>query len=542
MIDFTNAKVLSYNRTNDFWGEGFRFASKKELSIEGSIYDLTNGEGVSGIWSGINKIEQSDSDYEDIIIAGVNFGKGRVDSISFQEGNDVRIKGYTAQIVIFDSGNLFNLNGDYYSGLDFTNSNFPSQLLESFSENFDFNFSEDGKYTYSQDIDVKFISGAGIGQDNNPIEMAKLFASGLIYSSPLVGLTGQFPSGLYNNRGKRTYTESYNLISNECSFAENFELDTYSTGIYSIRYSNEIVTDENGVTTFNENGKIEGIEIDYNTSAEYGYGTEISRSFDRGTGLCAIYLPSGAYPLIRTHLSLKKSINKVDGTIDYSISYSNNPSINLGYVWEYTHELSKIEDCYYQIKEQGKIKGIYPCSFDWPVSKEEEAWSGPISSGASSRISGFYNQTTNNLNPLKKTSSSLRKHPFQSEIDYSFTYTDNLKYTESGFKSVEVNVTDHLPLSLVNKFNVINFKELVQPTKISQESRREVNISMVGERGTPLSGYLNKSKFLLNNLVPSGDDTFVESCNYTLTPQENQFTLNLGWVWFGDRNFEDVLL
>src|SRR4051812_23654173 len=113
-IDFSNAKLLSYNRRNDFFGEAFRYASKADLSIEGSIYALDNEEGVTPVWTGMSGFIASANDYDAIMLNGTNFGSGRVNSLIFKEGNDVRIKDYTANLTVYDTGNLFNLTGTYY--------------------------------------------------------------------------------------------------------------------------------------------------------------------------------------------------------------------------------------------------------------------------------------------------------------------------------------------------------------------------------------------------------------------------------------------
>lgn len=543
MIDFSNARLLTYNHQNDFLGENFRYASKRNITIEGSIYNLANGEGVSGVWSGINLIEENSEDYQEIIIGGVNLGRGRVDSLNFTQGNDVRKKDYSASITIFDTGNLFNLSGEFYSGLDFNNPSHPAHLLENFSEAFDFNLSTDGNYTYKQTINTRFASGAAIGSGFSPIDMSKRFASGLLFSSPILGLTDIFtPSGLYNVEGKRTYTESYNLITNECSFSENLETNK-SSGNYSFKYTNEIVTDEAGIITVTENGEIKGLVEDYNNSAESGYAIEVNNSFGRLQDVFNAYAPANSYLLVNSHTNLKKTVNKFKGTIDYSVSYTNNPNLNLGYIWEYTHQIDKSADnCFYTVKEDGKIKGIFPCSFENGQTPEIDAWEGTVKPSIIDRVTFFYNSATNTSNPLKIISTARGHSPFNHELEYSVTYTDDLRYSDSGFKKIDVSVKDSLPVHLINKFNIPSVKELVQPAGISKESIREVTIDIIGERGTPLINYLDKSKDLLNELIPSGEDTFVNTCRYSLTPNENTFNLGLAWTYFGERGFNKVLL
>jgi hypothetical protein len=94
MIDFSNCSVFSYSHTSEFLGDIIHYRTTKNLSIKGSVYALTNTEGVAPIWSGISGLVSSAIDYDSILLNGVDFGSGRINSISFTEGNDVRKKDY----------------------------------------------------------------------------------------------------------------------------------------------------------------------------------------------------------------------------------------------------------------------------------------------------------------------------------------------------------------------------------------------------------------------------------------------------------------
>src|SRR4051794_5707249 len=115
MANFSNARLLGYEHKHNYLGENINFQVQKHLTVDGSIYNLTNTSGVSGVWSGISGFIQGSDNYQPIIINGTNFGSGRINNINFSEGNDVRYKNYQADITILSTGNLYNLitTGDF---------------------------------------------------------------------------------------------------------------------------------------------------------------------------------------------------------------------------------------------------------------------------------------------------------------------------------------------------------------------------------------------------------------------------------------------
>jgi hypothetical protein len=130
---FPNVSLLGLSQESRFFDAGFHYSTTKNINIQGLVIDLTNSFGISGIWTGqegITKVIQSAQDYQNLILNGVSFGSGKINSISFSPGLDVRTKTYNASLIIQDSGNLFNLTGFFYSGINLS----QFQYLEDFSE------------------------------------------------------------------------------------------------------------------------------------------------------------------------------------------------------------------------------------------------------------------------------------------------------------------------------------------------------------------------------------------------------------------------
>jgi hypothetical protein len=535
MLNFENARVLGLSVNNDFWGENFRFASKYEISVDGSIYNITNLSGVAPTWSGISGFDANNIDYTDIQLGGISFGSGRINLFEFKPGNDVQKKDYSANITVFREGNLNNLTGIYYSGVNFSN---HGHLLEGFKENYDFSF-QDGTYSSRKSINSKFCSGiAGV----SPIQMSRDISENLLTTNPILGFTGIFPNGLNNVAARKIYSESYNLITNEVSISEGYDLEN-SLGNYSLKYGHSLTTDQNGITTITEKGDIRGLTPDYYSNAEYGFQLEGLNSFNRSNEIFNYHIKQPDFPLAPVHLSLRKEINKFEGTISYSVTYSNSPTLNQDFIWEYTHEITKSNaGCFFTVKEGGRILGIHPCTMIDDASPEVDAWENIIKPGIASRISSYYTEATTLTNSLKPVNTSLKKNPLAMEILYNQTYTDDPGYQIDGFRKIDVTVTDTYPTPVVNKFEVANVKELVQPAGIAKEGVRNISIKLVGNRGTDLSNYLAQAMRSMNSRVPTGDDIFIDGCNYSFNPIENEFTCNLVWKYIGEKAFEDILL
>jgi hypothetical protein len=217
-LNFPNVSVLGLNQEARFFGAGFEYASFRRLSVAGTVNDLIVGFGITGIWTGVEGVLntiQNNKNYQPLVLNGVDFGSGRIENISFDAGLDVRLKTYQANITVFDSGNLFNFTGTYYSGID--TSNF--QYLQAFSENYAFNKKLNGGYSYSHDASMQFTSGVG---QLNSIDAAQTLARTLFTGS---NLGFAFYPGFADKQGKRYITEAYDTISNECSFQETFDFD-----------------------------------------------------------------------------------------------------------------------------------------------------------------------------------------------------------------------------------------------------------------------------------------------------------------------------
>lgn len=539
MLNFENAKVLSYSVENKFFGDSFRYGSAKNLSIQGSLYNLTNQSGIAEIWSGISGVISSANDYDDIQLRGVSFGHGRIDSISFNEGLDVRQKDFSVTLTIFDSGNLFNMTGSYYSGLDLSH----AHEIEQFSENFSFNVDEEQNYTYDQSVSCKFTTN---GTGTSSIDVAKNFTRSLFQSSPPFGFFTSNYSGFYNEPGKRYYRETYNLISNECSFTESFRRPSTAKGNYSARYGYQIETDDRGITTVQETTTITSLVEPLSTNAETAYSTEIAGAFARCQAEFSGYAPAGAASLNTPRMQLQKRTNTFEGTTEFVVTYSNDPTLQYSdnYTWEYSQEIRR-DDCVTTVSERGRIHGMTSdCTYANRYANALAGYS-TIKAGIETRLNAFALSAAG-VTQLRQVGFSEELSQYKGEIAYSTTYTDALADTATTqIRKIESEIADTMPVALVNKFVAFGFggrtgKEVIQPANIATPGERAISVKVFGKRGVARSILLDAAKTFINTNSPSQTDPFVTSCGYTYDVNTNTVSAQTNWTFFNDWAFTEV--
>ena len=521
MINFIDADILSYDQENRFFDAGIRYGITRNLSIQGNIDNYSNFSGVSGINTGINQILTGSIDYTEILINGESWGFGKINRINFDSNNEVRNKRYTVNVSVYESGNTNNITG-FYSGINYQS----IFLLDSFDENISFNKDSSSTKTYNHSVRLRFHSG--INLTGTPIDYAKNFAGQCFSNKNLTGFLGSYLSG---NSIKKRYSESYNLINSECSFEETYDISEQS-GLYSISYFHSVNTNQNGITTVNENGEIEGLIEPYWEHTYSGFKTEKNLTFNRCSGVFEIYKPYNAYDLNSNSILNQNTFNKLENKISYDIQYSNNPRLKDRYSWTYNQEIQRNSDQSINIIEQGTING-FGKQGDKKYNNAELGWNF-IETGISLRIGILYSGETNRTNTLYLISQGEGKSEFAGQIDYSKTYSDNKILTdESGIKRSSITVTDQNPTRLTNTFEIVNQKELVQDGRISRLGIRQLNIDLLGERNLELTGYSQyaKQKAIEYNPTGLGKDVYIQSVNYRFNKKRNNFNFDLSWIF-----------
>lgn len=550
MLNFSGANLLNHTKQNQYFGDDFRYAVKDTYTVNGYLLDLTNYSGVSGILTQLSGMSKETEDYQVIVINNSYFGLGRINNLSFQAGNDVKLKTYSCNFDIINSGYLFNLNtsDNLYSGININNASYPIHLIESFSEQFTTNISDNGTYSEQQSIRLKFISGAAVGTIQNPISMARQFAANLINSNPAIGYIDSFYSGWRRKPGKRTRQESVNLITNEVSVNESFKILQGYSGTYSINYTHSLNLDDNGIVNIQERGDVQGLSPDaqnnYYYSAYSGAQYEVANfSYLRCNSLFNSYISNTSYPLNNRRLTYGQNLNKFTDTVSYEVSYSNDPRINDGYSWDYTHSIDREPNsCTYTVSEDGNIKGFNnDCDATSRYSNALNAYT-TIKTGIHDRVYNFYTGFSTFANPLKLINQSESKSKFNGAIRYQYSYSDNLLFSTSGVRKLAINVTDDHAVPLINLFDIVNVKQIAQPGGIMTLSKRNLDLEIVGLRSTTLPTYLELAETHINLYIPTGTDPYISNLNYTYNPLQNNFSANTEWIYQESIDLQQFLL
>lgn len=532
-MDFNNVRVLGYSHSSNFFGDDlFRFRSDKNLSIQGTIVDLTGANKVSsGIWNEMTLLSQF-SDYEPVVINGVTFGSGRMDTLTFEGGQDIDVKNYTADLTIFSTGNLFNLTGEFYTGIDVNDYRYVNDLAEDFTFNFD-----GSERTYTQKIAVNCYSGNGI----DPLGLAKGIASNLFSVNAITGLIGDYDQVNTNPR----YSETIDLINNTYQVEKTITIGNES-GDYSATRTHSFSLNEDGYYTIEEKGEIKGLKTeDPWNAALTGANYEIQTSYSRCAQIYGVYkmavAPEDEISLNSKIISLSKTLNSFDDTISYSVLYGNSKvNDGDGASNEETVEVTRDNLGTYDINIRGTVNG-------WGLNNIQQFEAAKTlftnnvkpSFGTTVRLALLRHRSV--FLPWKLQTSSVSYNQFNGSISYNYTYTTNYSYKTGTFKKEEINVSDNLKNNIINRYGIFNQKEIIQKANISSISSRSLSLTLIGRRGVSLDAYLNRARDIVNSYLPiaadiltdrlKAEDIFLQDLNYSFSPKTYTFSLDLVWPY-----------
>jgi len=518
-LNFPNVSVLGINQNTRFFDAGFQFSTSKRLSIAGTINDLIVGFGITGIWTGqegVLETIRNNNNYQPLILNGTNFGSGRIENITFAQGQDVRIKTYEANISVLESGNLFNFTGEYYSGIQTDN----FQYLQQFSESYSFNKKLNGGYSYVHSASIQFTSGVG---QLNSIASAQSLAKTLFTGS---NLGFAFYPGFTDKQGKRYVSEAYNLISNECSFQETFDFDN-NNGNYSAVYNLSVQLDQEGIVTASEQGNIQGIENPNYQKALSAINTEMTGSYYRCSGMVNSYFPSGAI-LITSPTSQGRSIDIFNNNINYVVTFNNAINNRQSYFWDYSLEVNK-QNGVSTVTEQGNVLG----RGENPTTSYNLASNGfvTVKNGIAGRCGalfvGNYAPATNYLEAKQEGYS-----PTKGAINYSYTYSnDPTLISNNGIRRKNVTIEDNDPVYSFNQIGIINNATILQNNYQSSQGAQTVSVQVEGDKTVGLSTFLASAMSTINSNQPAGNDIYVGNASYTYDINQNAANVQLTWLY-----------
>lgn len=452
MINFENATLLSYSHSPKFLGENFVYAIEKELTVKGVIADFYNTSGASGVSSGIYALVNLANSSDNIVLNGINFGSGYIRNISIEDGSWVRRGEYTADILILSSGDLYNMTGNYFTGLqNFTG--LPIHLMNDFSENFSLNLDSENNYNYEHSVSFSFENA--LIYDGADL-LAKQIASGIMGKEVPFNLISGNSNFL---SGKKYYEESYDIINKQFSFNESLTKNI-SGDIADANFSYSLRRDENGITEVTE-----AIQILANQSPKFGtLKTKLSQlkaaSYQRSQNFYANYLPGylNNFPITQGY-----DVDRFDGSIDFETVYTDNPFIDNRYNWSI--ETSVNTDSSYEIICSATLSvegdGVpntvkkYDNSL-YGYNQKKSVLLTKINNLYSRYLSANTNRCSSGDN-LNKKSESFTSSRYNGNIDYTITYTNkDIAYNPNGLEEETESLSEKYPLNIYTDYYINN--------------------------------------------------------------------------------------
>ena len=312
----------------------------------------------------------------------INLGKGKIISIDFSENtNPVRMGAYTIQFETYSTGDLYQmgLDGDTYPTN--TENEFQTRKmehLEDFSENFSFETAEDGAFSYSHSINMKYFSGeAGVDYVVQGQQLADaLFNAKAPKNMPFVGEYAGLYDSTHYLAAENRFDETYDLSNLSFSFTKKFS--QLSTGNLapnnsSHTHSRSLTYDNAGVATVTENGTIDARKIkDSAGTVEAGLATDfkalVGVDYALSYAACNDLLSTtvsadldatdgSTYALASMPISVTKGFDPANLKLDYSVTFSNDRKYDVGYIREYTLNLSEdFDEKILTVSENGSFK------------------------------------------------------------------------------------------------------------------------------------------------------------------------------------------
>lgn len=578
MASFTNAQVLGISASSQFLGDRTaRLRTVKSIEIEGFIDSRSNTDlqGVSQTQSTIDTLVSSlnspSTVTEEILVNSINFGTGKIVSVNFPAAaggvkeNQILVGNYSASLEVYDSGDIAALN-EATDNLSIPDTNF----LEEFSENFSASLGEDDTYEFSHDLSLRYISGlqpdgAGGTEIINPISAAKTLAQSafnqtLTSFNFILGGAGYD----YDSVAKKYYNETYDLENGTANYQKRFSLFKTDGTTYSAQITNALEMGEDGIIKVTENGEIQGRANDQSTliaRAKAGANTEIGNSFTRCSTAYTAYksyldtpaslpwLIANTSTLRNQSLSTSKTINANNGTVSYSVEYTDDKNIeSVSLIKDRTIDFSKNGNIC-SVSEKGTITAV-GVSKGGPATISASLSNLPTISEVKTRCTNVYtkNRQTGTLKKIKASSSfaGLTHEPNSGSnlggktLDYTYNFTDDPEIFEAGtFSKKKIKSNDSMGVvnskilsfpNQPNNISLVHFPNQTSPSTRTVSADTLMRRDQTGNNNIiSYRDFQPAAKELFNDILLEGTSFLVDNPSFTTIDSSQVFLTDLSF-------------
>ena len=516
-FNFDNAELLTSSTQNLFFGDHFNYKQETQLSVRGSVLDLSARSGVSGVYSQISGFLSAGNDYGRVILNGWDLGRGRIESVSFEGADDFREKTYNVSLLIESSGDYSDFTGSYYSGVDYR----YFKNIQSFTETINYSKDTSNSETYTHSVDLQMsreISG------HDPRAYAKFTAFNLFNNTNLTGFVGSYSNNFSGY--KQVFSENFGVY--DFSYGFNREI-TKPTGNLDYITNRSISTtlDQAGIVNVEESAEIRTFKLPLEGVLRSGIQSEIAGSYARCNASFANYITGDVYSLKTTPVNKSVQLNNFEGVGNYSVAYTNDPKFQSTYIWESTLSIDRDVQGIFSVSENGSVIG-----FGRPfVNKFSNAQAGyaTVFAGAQSRLQSFYNKYGAGRTIYLK-STSRGKSEAQGFIDYSVEYSDEKFESAGNVRYYEDLRQTEKRVDLTVKYNVFNVDEIVQKQRNLTPGKFSQKILVEGTRNMSLGEAVSFAKG--KAATPPGSPSVLVDAKYSFDPVNHSLTMDLSKEYF----------
>ena len=334
-FSISNCLSVGETITREYFGGDLTIAVTKLITAKCFVSDVSNADGpinVSDLIALRNK-----EDWAEVTVAGRNYGKCQI--VGFSLDPDANATVATCNISLRARSVGTSASGGYYADL-LTAIGTEGDLVESISENINLGRSQNST-SYSRTVDLKINNKSAI---YNPLlgspspvpkakEIVRKWLSTLTYSFPLI--SGEYDA-ILDKDFKTFKSERIDAIQGTVSVTETLDTSNVA-GDYAHTFELSLSVGQDGVTTVTESGEIEGLTADRIGAANAAYSSVIAAAKTRCSDLYSKYTTAGVGGVDNAPIvcdkTLKdapteqtKTVNTFSGTIEYSVSYSDDSS------------------------------------------------------------------------------------------------------------------------------------------------------------------------------------------------------------------------
>jgi hypothetical protein len=435
-------------------------------------------------------------------------------------------------------------NSDIYKNLDSLSSTY-AKYFESFSENFSFTLNDNWEYSFNQN--VSFTLRQKTSTPTDLAQKAKTIIRHLFLVDPpkLGYLDARYNNFIQTIKQRGRLNESYDSITNSYSFSRSVSAKSgaYKSelrgGNWSADLNYAVSVDQNGSVAVTETANIESfLTAASGETAEslykYAYDgfVKVKKSaYSRCQNIFKDFVKTSevkwlpkklewklADNLKTNYVSFGRNINRTNGTISYTMAFTNNPRMHEEAIFEYTISASKDQDKVTTVTESGTIKPYDENKnkdFNPKVLFDKFSASGdviarvtPLWNSMKDGIITIVELDENNIstgNFVEKVDPYKLKHPrnlisstlsfpaYGVTITYSFVYSDDRTLRDETYLR-QIKKEENYELPVRHRENLIapNVKETNYDADQTKEGSKSVSFDCVFKR-YPLSNKINQA-------------------------------------------------